>query len=61
MSEEYTKLEIILNKEWDKWKKADSGGDWFEIEHMIMSDNYGYSYTDDCEWIKEEVNDENNR
>jgi len=50
--------DIELDKEWDKWVKADSGGDWFEIEHMIMSDNYGYLYTDDCEWIKEEMNDE---
>jgi len=52
ITKEFEKLETILNKKWDKWVKSDKQDGWFEIEHMLMSDNYGYSYTDDCEWVK---------
>ncbi len=48
---EFKKLDRILDKEWDKWVKADSKGDWFEIENEIMT-GHRYSYTDDCEWVK---------
>jgi len=48
---EFKKLDRILDKEWNKWVKADSGGAWFEIESEIMT-GHMYSLTDDCEWIK---------
>ena len=51
MDEEFKKLDSMLNKEWDKWTKSGNGAYWFEIEHELMT-SHGYSYTDECEWVK---------
>lgn len=51
ITKEFEKLDFMLNKEWDKWNNSDDGRYWFEIEHELMT-SHGYSYTDECEWVK---------
>jgi TRAP-type C4-dicarboxylate transport system substrate-binding protein len=52
ISKEFEKLDRILEKEREEWEKCqESQGDWFELEHDIMT-GHGYHYTENAEWTK---------
>ncbi len=51
ITKEFEKIRDDLDKKWHDFNKSNSGGHWFEIENEIMV-GHGYSYTDECEWVK---------
>ena len=52
IQKEFDKLNSILSKAWLEFTKSSNGQYWFEIENELMT-SHGYSYTDECEWVKE--------
>tara|TARA_S200002703_G_scaffold150454_1_gene148809 strand:- start:585 stop:791 length:207 start_codon:yes stop_codon:yes gene_type:complete len=51
MQKEFDKLNSILSEAWSEFTKLKNGQYWFEIENELMT-SYGYSYSNQCEWVK---------